>query len=144
MALVHALLGQWMPTLGASLGRRKVGKVILHGQSRRAYAFEVHHAQAGDGLSDVPAVYIYARNQGLAAASGSGFSIGFIGRTENMGQRAGEHERLGHFAGHAFDSLLLLRVEHEPIRIDIERDLIEHHRPALNELLRGYQGNVLS
>src|SRR5262249_4715761 len=69
MALVHALLGQWMPTLGASLGRRKVGKVILHGQSRRAYAFEVHHAQAGDGLSDVPAVYIYARTPLLSPPS---------------------------------------------------------------------------
>jgi hypothetical protein len=145
MAHLSGLLGQWKPTLRRSyLGRSRVGQVILQGQTRRAYSFEVHHAPVTDAFTDVPAVYVYARKQACAAVgekeNGADYSVGFIGRTHDLGQRADEHARLGHFTGHAFDTLLILRIPHEAIRVDIERDLIDLYRPALNELLRSYQG----
>jgi hypothetical protein len=36
--------------------------------------------------------------------------------------------------------VLMLRVEQEMIAAEIERDLIELHRPVLNELLCRYRG----
>lgn len=113
--------------------------MILHGQSRRAYAFTVHPAAAS--LEDTPAVYIYARRRPGEAggpAAGGDFVVGFVGHTEDIGRRAQEHERLGHFVGHGFDTLLLLDVEHETIRVAIAADMLAAHRPVLNELLRGY------
>ena len=69
------------------------------------------------------------------------FEPGFIGRTADLGRRDAEHDLHGHFVGFAFDVVLVMRVDQEPIRADIESDLIELHRPVLNELLRGYQGS---
>jgi hypothetical protein len=142
MALMSALLGQLRPSRGRAVSR-KAGQVILHGQTGRAYAFEVYPA-AGT-IDDVAAVYIYARSRSAEGAAGtSGFDVGFVGRTEAMGQRAEEHERLGHFVGHGFDTLLILRVAHELIRTGITDDLIARHRPVLNDLLRGYHGATVS
>jgi hypothetical protein len=69
------------------------------------------------------------------------FEPGYIGSTANLAGREAEHDRHGHFIGFAFDVVLVLRLDQEKIRIDIEGDLIELYRPVLNELLRGYQGN---
>jgi hypothetical protein len=144
MALMSALLGHLRPSRGRAASGRKAGRVILHGASGRAYAFEVYHA--ADAIDDVAAVYVYARTRASAAGAttGGGFDVGFVGRTENMGRRAQEHERLGHFVGHGFDTLLILRVAHATIRTAIADDMIARHRPVLNELLRSYQGGVVS
>jgi hypothetical protein len=143
MALMSALLGQLRPSRGRAVSG-KAGQVILHGHSGRAYAFEVYPA-AGT-IDDVPAVYIYARSRSAEgpATGVAGFDVGFVGRTEAMGQRAEEHERLGHFVGHGFDTLLILRVGHELIRSGITDDLIARYRPVLNDLLRSYHGATVS
>ena len=147
MALMSALLGQLRPLRGRTAAARPAGRVILHGQSRRAYAFELHSAAAR--LEDSPAVYIYARRRssevdGARGGAAGAFDIGFVGHTEAMGRRAEEHERFGHFVGHGFDTLLLLNVEHELIRIGIAEDMLAAHRPVLNELLRRYHDAGLS
>jgi hypothetical protein len=154
MALMSALLGQLRPSRGRAAYGRKAGRVILHGESGRAYAFEVY--QAGGAIDDVAAVYVYARSRSpvtgqvtdqatdQAKEAVRGFDVGFVGRTEAMGRRAQEHERLGHFVGHGFDTLLILRVAHATIRTAIADDMIARHRPVLNELLRSYQGGVVS
>jgi hypothetical protein len=141
MALMSALLGQLRPSRGRAASG-KAGQVILHGQTGRAYAFEVYPA-AGT-IDDVPAVYIYARSRSPEGTGLAGFDVGFVGRTEAMGQRAEEHERLGHFVGHGFDTLLILRVEPELIRNGITDDLIARYRPVLNDLLRSYHGATVS
>jgi hypothetical protein len=144
MALMSALLGQLRPSRGRTASGRKAGRVNLNGESGRAYAFEVY--DAAGAIDDVAAVYIYARSRSAAEGptTGGGFDVGFVGRTEAMGQRAQEHERLGHFVGHGFDTLLILRIAHEPIRAAIADDMIAAYRPVLNELLRSYQGGVVS
>jgi hypothetical protein len=148
MALMSVLLGQLRPSRGRTASGRKAGRVILHGESGRAYAFEVD--QAAGAIDDVAAVYVYARSRSSAtdqakdAAGGRGFDVGYVGRTETMGRRAQEHERLGHFVGHGFDTLLILRVAPETIRTAIADDMIARYRPVLNELLRSYQGGVVS
>jgi hypothetical protein len=144
MALMSALLGQLRPSRGRAASGRKAGRIILHGESGRAYAFEVYHA--ADTIDDVAAVYVYARSRPSAAGqtTGGGFDVGFVGRTEAMGRRAQEHERLGHFVGHGFDTLLILRIAHEPIRVGIADDMIAAYRPVLNELLRSYHTGVVS
>ena len=147
-SLVSTLFGNLKPASGRGiLGGKKAGQLLLRGRSKRAYSFEVHRREAVASLWEIPAVYIYARTAppGSSHAAdrdsiSSGLAIGYIGRTENMGWQDAEHERLGHFVGHGFDAVLILRVEQEMIRADIERDLIEHHNPVLNELLRSYQG----
>jgi hypothetical protein len=40
--------------------------------------------------------------------------------------------------------VLVLPIGEEPIRADIERDLIALYRPALNDLLRSYQPGEVS
>jgi len=132
-------------------GKRKADQVVMRGRSKRAYSFEIHARDAVAALDDVPAVYIYARNvpagSSLAAASdanGGGFNVGYVGRTDNMGLQDAEHERLQHFAGHGLDVVLILRIEQEAIRRDIERDLIDAFSPVLNDLLRGYRRSDVS
>ena len=146
MALVSALFGQLRPYRGyAAPGRRRVPQVVLRGKSGRAYTFEVHRAVAEAARSDVPAVYMYVRKADPAVgALNPDFAIGFVGHTEAIGARVREHERLGHFVGHGLDTLLVLWVEHAPIRSAIAEDMLAAHRPVLNDLLGGYQGAKVS
>jgi len=154
-SVVGGLLGQLKPfgrrglfaASKARLGKAKLGQTVLRGASKRAYSFEVYRREAAASLWEVGAVYGYARQVTAEEpsatgrdAAGAGFAIGYVGRTGNMASQDAEHERLGHFVGHAFDALLILRVEEEAIRRDLEQDLIALYDPALNELLRGYQG----
>jgi hypothetical protein len=152
-SLVQGLFGHrsWGAARGLLKPRRKAGRAILRGLSKRAYSFEVHDRDAVAALSETAAVYIYARavagTPGGAAGKDSGaggLEFGYIGRTTNMAWQDGEHARLSHFAGHAFDVVLVLPIEEEPIRADIERDLIALYRPALNDLLRSYQPGEVS
>jgi hypothetical protein len=146
---VGGLFGQLRPSGARGLlgpARGKPAQTILRGRSRRAFSFEVYPAEMVPELSDFGAVYCYARadaGRALAPdedASSAGLQIGFIGHTDSFAERAAEHERLRHFVGHALDVVLVLRLEHESIRIDLARDLIEQHNPVLNDLLRSYQG----
>ncbi len=150
-SLVHGLFGRRGRELPSLLSRLKgnAGQVILRGLSKRAYAFEVLEREAA--LPDMGGVYIYARriaaDAGHAAgqsANSAGLDLGYIARTANMAWQDAEHERRGHFVGHAFDVVLLLPAEQEPIRIDIERDLIALHKPVLNELLRRHKPSEVS
>ena len=150
-SLVHGLFGRRgreLPSLRPRL-KGNAGRVILRGLSKRAYSFEVLEREAA--LPDMGGVYIYARRiaaeSGRAAgqdASGAGLDVGYIGRTANVAWQDAEHTRLAHFVGHAFDVVLLLAVEQEPIRLDIERDLIALHKPVLNQLLRRHQPGEVS
>ena len=146
MAFVSALFGQLRPSRGyATPGRRRVPQVVLRGKSGRAYAFEVYRAAAEAARGDVPAVYMYVREAHPAVGAQSpDFAIGFIGHTEAIGARVSEHERLGHFVGHGLDRLLVLWVEHAPIRAAIAEDLLAAYRPVLNDLLSGYHGTKVS
>jgi hypothetical protein len=146
-SIVGTLFGNRKPegARGAA-GNGRAGQAVLRGRSKRAYAFEVHAIDAVCGLEDVPAVYLYARRvpAGSSVAStgggnGGGFNVGYVGRTENMSAQGAEHERLGHFAGHGFDSVLILRIAQDVIRRDIEQDLVDAFSPVLNDLLRGYK-----
>jgi hypothetical protein len=153
-SVVGGLLGQLKPFGGRGLfasSKAKLGQTVLRGASKRAYAFEIYRREAAASLRDVGAVYCYARKlaaeEPLATGrgpAGAGFAIGYIGRTGNMARQDAEHDRLGHLVGHAFDALLILRIEEEAIRRDLEQDLIALYDPALNELLRGYQGAEVS
>ena len=141
MALVSALFGQLRPSRGyATPGRRRVPQVVLRGKSGRAYAFEVYRAAAEAARGDVPAVYMYVREAHPVGAQSPDFAVGFIGHTDAIGARVSEHERLGHFVGHGLDRLLVLWVEHAPIRAAIAEDMLAAYRPVLNDLLGGYQG----
>ena len=140
-----------LATARSVTGNRKSEQVVLRGRSKRAYSFEVHARDAVAALEDVPAVYLYATNvpagSSLATASdanGSGFNVSYVGRTDNMGRQDAEHERLQHFAGHGLDVVLILRIEQEAIRRDIESDLIDAFSPVLNDLLRGYRRSDVS
>jgi hypothetical protein len=146
MALVSALFGQLRPYRGyATPGRRRVPQVVLRGKSGRAYTFEVHRAVAEAARSDLPAVYMYVRKVDQAVGGQNpDFAIGFVGHTEAIGARVREHERLGHFVGHGLDALLVLWVEHAPIRTAIAEDMLAAYRPVLNDLLGGYQGAKVS
>jgi len=151
-SIVSTLFGNRKPATGRGVaGNGKADQVVLRGRSKRAYSFEIYARDAVAALDDAPAVYIYARNvpagSSLATASdasGAGFNVGYVGRTDNMGRQAVEHERLQHFAGHGLDVVLILRIEQEAIRRDIEGDLIEAFSPVLNDLLRGYRRSDVS
>ena len=151
-SIVSSLFGNRAPAIGRGIaGKSKSDQVVLRGRSKRAYAFEVHARDAVGALEDVPAVYIYARSvpAGSSVAStgdgnGGGFNVGYVGRTDNMSRQDAEHERLKHFEGHGFDVVLIMRIEQDVIRRDIEADLIEAFSPVLNDLLRGYNRAELS
>ena len=142
-SIVSTLFGNRRPPVkGWDIGKGKAD-VVLRGRSKRAYAFEIHTRDAIAALDDVPAVYVYARGvpagssvASAGAGNGAGFNVGYVGQTDDMGARDAEHERLGHFAGHGLDIVLILRVEQEVIRRDIEQDLIDAFSPVLNDLLR--------
>jgi hypothetical protein len=147
MALVSALFGQLGPSRGRATTRGgRARQIVLRGKSGRAYAFEVYRAEQGAARGDVPAVYMYVREIPPAdgAPTSPNFAIGFVGHTEAIGARVTEHERHGHFVGHGLDTLLVLWVEHAPIRIAIAEDMLAAHQPVLNDLLRGYQGAKVS
>jgi len=146
-SIVNSLLGRLrLATARGRPGalRRRPGQHILRGASRRAYAFEVHDRDDAADLDGVRAVYVYARR--LATdASGAGLELGYVGTTTiGMAAQDAEHARRGHFKGHAFDAVLVLRAEQELVRADIARDLIELHRPVLNDLLRGHEAGGTS
>jgi hypothetical protein len=146
-SIVGTLFGNRKPEAGRGIGGNgRGGQAVLRGRSKRAYSFEVYATDAVAALEDVPAVYIYARRvpAGSSVASaggdnGAGFNVGYVGRTENMSAQDAEHERLGHFTGHGFDVVLILRIQHDTIRRDVEQDLIDAFSPVLNDLLRGYK-----
>jgi hypothetical protein len=144
-SIVSSLFGNRAPAIGRGVaGKSKSDQVVLRGRSKRAYAFEVHAREAIGGLDVVPAVYIYARSvpAGSVASTGDGngggFNVGYVGRTDGMSRQDAEHARLKHFEGHGFDVVLIMRIEQDAIRRDIEADLIEAFSPVLNDLLRGY------
>jgi hypothetical protein len=146
-SIVSSLFGNRVQALGRGInGKGKADQAVLRGRSKRAYSFEIYARDAIAALDDVPAVYIYARSvpAGSSVAStgdgnGGGFNVGYVGRTDNMSRQGAEHERLKHFEGHGFDVVLILRIEQDVIRRDIEGDLIEAFSPVLNDLLRGYR-----
>jgi len=150
-SIVGALFGNRKPAVAGWVPGKGKAEVVLRGGSKRAYSFEIHTCEAAASLDDVPAVYIYARSvpagSSMATAgqvNGAGLNVGYIGRTDNMGRQAGDHERLQHFAGHGLDMVLILRIQHDTIRRDIERDLMEAFNPVLNDLLRGYKAAELA
>jgi hypothetical protein len=153
-SLVGGLLGQLKPGSGRGLfgaAKHKPPQATLRGSSKRAYLFEVYRREAIPELGEIGAVYVYARTAAPAAAAslprdstGAAFEPGYIGSTADLARREAEHDRHGHFIGFAFDVVLVLRLQHETMRIDIAGDLVEFYRPVLNELLRGYQGNSSS
>jgi len=148
-SLVGGLLGQLKP--GSALGlfggaKKKPLQATLRGMSKRAYLFEVLRREAIPDLGEIGAVYVYARSAPPDAAStlprdasDTAYEPGYIGSTAELARREAEHDRHGHFIGFAFDVVLVLRLEQEGMRSDIEADLIGLYRPVLNELLRGYQ-----
>jgi hypothetical protein len=148
-SLVGGLLGQLKPGSQRGLfggGRPKPAQATLRGMSRRAYLFEVFRREAIPDLGEIGAVYVYARTAapqpGSALprdANGAAYEPGYIGSTADLARREAEHDRHGHFIGFAFDVVLVLRLEQDMMRADIEADLIGLYRPVLNELLRGYQ-----
>jgi len=89
-------------------------------------------------------MYVREIPPAAGAPTSRNFAIGFVGHTEAIGARVREHERLGHFVGHGLDTLLVLWVEHAPIRSAIAEDMLAAHRPVLNDLLGGYQGAKVS
>jgi hypothetical protein len=145
-SLVGGLLGQLKPfrRRGPSAsGKGRIGQVVLRGASKRAYTFEVYPREAAASFWEVGAVYAYGRRAGLEATV-TEVQLGYVGRTGNLAWQDAEHDRLGHFIGHDFDVLLVQRIEQEPIRLDIEQDLIGQHQPVLNELLCGYKTSGVS
>jgi hypothetical protein len=150
-SIVSTLFGNRKPGVEGWVPGKGKAEVVLRGRSKRAYSFEMHTCDAAAALDDVPAVYIYARTVPAGSsmataghANGAGLNVGYVGRTDNMGRQAAEHERLQHFTGHGLDMVLILRIQHDTIRRDIERDLIEAFNPVLNDLLRGYNPAELS
>ena len=150
-SVVGGLLGQLRPFSGSrrlfASSKAKLGQTVLRGASRRAYSFEIYQREAAASMWNVGGVYCYARKVAAEepAANGpdagdGGFAIGYVGRTASMASQDAEHDRLGHFVGHVFDTLLILRIQEEAIRRNFEQDLIERYDPALNELLRGNKG----
>ena len=153
-SVMGGLLGQLRPFSGSrrllASSKAKLGQTVLRGASRRAYSFEIYQREAAASMWNVGGVYCYARKvtaeepaANAPGAGGDGFAIGYVGRTGRTGSMASqdaEHDRLGHFVGQAFDTLLILRIEEEAIRRDFEQDLVERYDPALNELLRGNKG----
>jgi hypothetical protein len=150
MAPLGGLFGQLKPASQRRFGgrsRTKPGQATLRGASKRAYLFEVHRREAVPDLGDIGAVYAYARATApdpaapsSQSAGGHGYEPGYIGSTGTLARCDAEHNRLGHFIGFAFDVVLVMTVDQDVIRRDIETDLISAYRPVLNELLCGYQG----
>jgi hypothetical protein len=149
-SLVGGLLGQLKPGSARGLfgAKNKPVQATLRGSSKRAYLFEVLRREAIPDLGEIGAVYVYARTAAPEAPqslprdqAGTPYEPGYIGATADLARREAEHDRHGHFIGFAFDVVLVLRLQHEQMRSDIEADLIDLYRPVLNELLRGYQGN---
>jgi len=142
-SLVYGLAGlrSWAAARGLVKRKSRAARLVLRGLSRRAYSFQVFARDEVAALAEVGAVYIYARTLPThpQAAAGNGVEFGYIGRTADLARRDAEHERLAHFAGHGFDTVLVLPIAEEAIRLDIESDLIALYRPLLNDLLRGDQ-----
>lgn len=119
------------------------GRVVLRTQSRRAFSFEMHPREAVSDLGQVAAVYAYARavpadaSGATVDASAADFQIGYVGQTDDMAARDAQHGAAADFAGHAFDLVLVLRIDEAPIRESVSRELCETYRPVLNDLLRG-------
>ena len=153
MAFVGSrVLGRWKSQGGSRLLGRKgrAGQVVLRARSKRAYCFEVHPRATLSDLWEVGAVYAYARAAAAEApdaardAGATGLEVGYVGKTDNMSRQDAEHEARGHFAGHGFDIVLILRIEQAPIRDYVERDLAETFNPGLNDLLRGSKPDQVS
>ncbi len=132
--------GQWK-------GTPKSGRVILHGASGRAYNFKAYAAADLLRQADVKAVYVYARSVPVDGSPPSGrdataqdYEVGYIGKTGDMAADAALHAERQDFRGHAFNVALLVPVEQANIREEIWRDLVDLHRPVLNELLHGGNG----
>lgn len=143
-----AIFGGLRPWQGRGVPAKagaKDGRTIYRGASGRAYLFEVYPLDDAAALADVEGVYVYARAlpSGAAPAQNGNrrdFAFGYVGETVDMGHQHAEHDRLRHFAGHGFDTLLVLRIEQPTIRTEVAHDLVEKHRPVLNDLLRSGQG----
>jgi hypothetical protein len=136
-SLMGGFLGQFKTKNARGLfwqPKGKIRQVILRGASKRAYTFEVFAPNAARSLWETGAVYGYAR--AVADKGGCGYAISYVGRTANMAQQDSEHARLQHFAGYDIDTLLVLRIEQEAIRADVEGDLRALYQPLLNDLLR--------
>jgi hypothetical protein len=143
-SLMGGLLGQFKTANGRGLfgGQKgKRGRVTLRGASKRAYAFEVFAPGRVRSLWETGAVYGYGRAV-ASADGGKAFEISFIGRTANMSQQDALHARLKHFVGYGIDTLLVLRIEQETIRADVEHDLRTLYNPLLNDLLRSAQSET--
>ena len=128
--------------------RGDAGQVVLRASSGRAYAFAVHPQEAVSDLTEIGAVYCYARAVPAADCavdfSGAGLEIGYVGKTGDMGRQDCEHEARGDFAGYGFDIVLILRSEDIALRADIKRDLVETFTPVLNDLLRSIECGEVS
>ncbi len=128
-------------------GTPQSGRVILHGASGRAYNFKAYAAADLLRQAEVKAVYVYARpisTNGTPApgrdATAQDFEVGYIGNTTDMAAQAAQHAQRQDFRGHDFNVALLVPVEQANIRDEIWRDLIDLHRPVLNDLLHGGNG----
>lgn len=130
----------------ASAGTLRAGRNIIRGATGRAYDLEALPIARVRGLTETPAVYIYARDLSSRSAHQLGhdatiehYALGYIDQTADMSEAAATHEGEQHFRGHDFDVVLLVRIEQAAIRKEIVEDLIAQHRPVLNDLLGGHE-----
>ena len=92
-----------------------------------------------DLLWDVGAVYVYCYPVPASSLplgwdlTRTRLSVGYIGRTNEVGRRNSEHRR---DIPTIYDVVLVLRANREWVRAEIERDLIEWYNPPLNDHLR--------
>lgn len=125
------------------------GRNLIRGQSGRAYDFEAHPIATLGDLTDVAAVYIYARDFSSAEAHARGhdagaedFSFIYAGEASDMGQRHRETRAQGHLEGFDVDVALLVCIDNPGIRAEIVEDIVALHRPVLNDLLRSQHGRL--
>lgn len=129
--------------------RLRPGRNIVRGSAGRAYDFEAHPLTKLSDLSEVAAVYIYARDVSAGRAHAEGldatevdYDFGYVAETDDVAGTHRRHIASGHLDGLRYDTALLVCIENPIIRAEIVEDIFTLHRPLLNDLLRSHHGGL--
>lgn len=99
-----------------------------HGNSGKAYQYWIY--SIGTDLKEEPGNYIFAKE-----TSPNRWSPCYIGQTENLNRRLGDHEKEACAKRHGATHIHAHLTEGETIRKTEEKDLILKWKPPCNEQL---------
>lgn len=109
----------------------KLGEITFTGASGREYVFKSFPLDTI--FEEVGGVYAVTSRHTVAAGARLGQTVIYIGHTDNMAQRFGEHQKSECFSQHDANCICLHHDDDENSRSTTEKDLIEALKPPCNE-----------